>query len=153
VQAPQRRLQPQHPRTKVPRLSKGSVDFFALYIIPTDDWYIIPYKVIGKRYATLHFSPDSARQKYGKYLEAWHLLVDASKGKAGGPIDLHASCDNAGQTEAYAEATKIDPAAKSGRSLGSLLISILLFLSTFANPLRTSRLKAFAPRDASQRNA
>jgi hypothetical protein len=95
---------------------KGSVDFFALYIIPTDDWYIIPYKVIGKRYATLHFSPDSARQKYGKYLEAWHLLLHAAHRPGHGPIDLHASCDAAGRIEA-SEATEINPAAKSIRSV------------------------------------
>lgn len=74
---------------------KGTVDFFALYIIPTDDWYIIPYKVIGKRYATLHFSPESDRQKYGKYLEAWHLMLNATKRKGNGPIDIHACCDEA----------------------------------------------------------
>ncbi|MFZ0135882.1 MAG: group I intron-associated PD-(D/E)XK endonuclease [Candidatus Sulfotelmatobacter sp.] len=73
---------------------KGSVDFFALYIIPTDDWYIIPYAVIGKRYATLHFTPDGARQKYGKYLEAWHLLLKATS-RSDGPLDIRACCEEA----------------------------------------------------------
>jgi hypothetical protein len=72
---------------------KGSVDFFALYIIPTDDWYIVPYAVIGKRYATLHFTPGGARQKYGKYLEAWRLLLNATSSRSDGPLDIRACCD------------------------------------------------------------
>src|SRR5580658_5092416 len=39
----------------------GTVDFFALYVIPTDDWYIIPYAVIGEKNTTLHFTPDGER--------------------------------------------------------------------------------------------
>jgi len=68
----------------------GTVDFFALYIIPTDDWFIIPYAVIGKRYATLHFTPGSKRQKHGKYREAWHLLLEASQARNEGPLEIHA---------------------------------------------------------------
>jgi PD-(D/E)XK endonuclease len=48
----------------------GTVDFFALYIIPTDDWFIIPYEVIGDRSATLYFTLDGERQKYGIRLAA-----------------------------------------------------------------------------------
>jgi hypothetical protein len=55
------------------------VDFFALYIIPTDDWYIVPYAEIGKRYATPHFTPGSRRPKYGQYLEAWHSLAEPAE--------------------------------------------------------------------------
>jgi hypothetical protein len=72
---------------------RGTVDFFALYIIPTDDWYIIPYAVIGKRYATLHFTPASKRQKHGKYREAWHLLLEASKGPGRASLEIQASCE------------------------------------------------------------
>jgi hypothetical protein len=81
-----------HPRPQVPRLPRGSVDFFALYIIPTDDWYIIPYAVIGKRYATLHFTPDGPRQKHGKYQEAWHLLLNATKSRSKKTIEIRACC-------------------------------------------------------------
>ena len=35
----------------------GMVDFFAIYIIPTDDWYIIPYAVVGDRDANVFFKP------------------------------------------------------------------------------------------------
>ena len=52
----------------------GTVDFFALYIVPLDDWYIIPYTVIGNRNKVLYFNLDKKLRKYGKYREAWHLL-------------------------------------------------------------------------------
>jgi len=72
----------------------GTVDFFALYVIPTDDWYIVPYAVVGPRFANLHFTPGAKRRlKYGKYQEAWHLLVDACQGGGDGPIEIQACCD------------------------------------------------------------
>jgi PD-(D/E)XK endonuclease len=52
----------------------GTVDFFAVLLIPIDDWYIIPFEVMGRKNSTLHFTPASKRQKYGPYREAWHLL-------------------------------------------------------------------------------
>lgn len=52
---------------------RGTVDFFAVYLIPEDEWYIIPYEALGEK-LTLHFCPGGGRQKYGKYLEAWELL-------------------------------------------------------------------------------
>src|ERR1700691_2228702 len=52
----------------------GTVDFFAVLLIPIDDWYIIPFEVMGRKNSTLHFTPASKRQKYGHYREAWHLL-------------------------------------------------------------------------------
>jgi hypothetical protein len=64
----------------------GTVDFFALYIIPTDDWYIFPYAAIGERDRNLHFRPEFWRQKHDKYKEAWYLLVDAAKRRAHSPI-------------------------------------------------------------------
>jgi hypothetical protein len=71
----------------------GMVDFFAIYIIPTDDWYIIPYAVVGERDANVYFKPGMKGQKYEKYREAWHLLLDACRGGGDGPIDIHACCD------------------------------------------------------------
>ena len=52
----------------------GTVDFFAILLIPVDYWYIIPYAVIGSSNSSLHFTPGARRQKYGEYLEAWDLL-------------------------------------------------------------------------------
>jgi hypothetical protein len=60
------------------RYKEGTVDFFAVYLIPVDEWYIIPYKDLGKK-LTLHFRPDGGRQKYRRYREAWHLLRGEKK--------------------------------------------------------------------------
>lgn len=55
------------------RYKRGSVDFFAVYLIPEDEWYILPYRALGKK-MTLHFG---SRRKYERYLEAWELLAGA----------------------------------------------------------------------------
>jgi PD-(D/E)XK endonuclease len=52
----------------------GTVDYFAILLIPIDDWYIIPFEVMGRTNSSIHFTPKSKRQKYGEYREAWHLL-------------------------------------------------------------------------------
>jgi hypothetical protein len=55
----------------------GSVDFFAILLIPIDDWYILPFDVMGRTNSSIHFTPKGARQKYGEYREAWHLLRES----------------------------------------------------------------------------
>jgi hypothetical protein len=50
----------------------GAVDFFAILVIPLDDWYIIPYEAI--RGGCVVLTRDSNRGKYAQYREAWHLL-------------------------------------------------------------------------------
>ncbi len=42
----------------------GTVDFFAILLIPIDDWYIIPFEVMGRKNSSIHFTPASKRQKY-----------------------------------------------------------------------------------------
>jgi PD-(D/E)XK nuclease superfamily protein len=81
----------------------GTVDFFAIYIIPTDDWYIIPYAVVGDRDANVFFKPGMKGQKYEKYREAWHLLMDACKSGTEGPIEIQAGCDEAETSHAAME--------------------------------------------------
>jgi PD-(D/E)XK endonuclease len=56
------------------KYARGTVDFFAIYLIPVDAWYIIPYAVVGRKNLSLHFTPHSPRHKYAKYREAWELL-------------------------------------------------------------------------------
>lgn len=56
------------------KYAPGTVDFFAVLLIPIDDWYVIPFEVMGRKNSSLHFTPGSRRQKYGEYREAWHLL-------------------------------------------------------------------------------
>jgi hypothetical protein len=60
---------------------KGSVDFFAVYLIPIDTWYILPFERVGGNFS-LHITAGSRRQKYERYREAWHLLREAA-GMAG----------------------------------------------------------------------
>ncbi len=111
---------------------KGSVDFFALYIIPTDDWYIIPYAVIGKRYATLHFTPDGARQKYGKYLEAWRLLLKATS-RSDGPPDIRAC---SAQDDPMEDDDKDGHTNPEGRSESVIR---RMFASLFGDRMRSNR--------------
>jgi len=97
---------------------RGTVDFFALYIIPTDDWFIVPYAVVGPRLANLHFTPGCKRRpRYGQYQEAWHLLVAAARPKDEGPIDIQACCSEEGTAQETRE--QIDP-AKSQRAIRNM---------------------------------
>ncbi len=73
--------------------ARGTVDFFAIYIIPTDDWYILPYEVVGDRDANLFFRPGVKGQKYGEYREAWNLLLKAAEGPGGAPVEIQACCE------------------------------------------------------------
>jgi hypothetical protein len=68
------------------KYAPGSVDFFAILLIPIDDWYIIPFEVMGRTNLSIHFTPESARQKYGEYREAWHLLRETG-------LTIQACCD------------------------------------------------------------
>jgi hypothetical protein len=64
----------------------GTVDYFAVLLIPIDCWYIIPFEVMGRTNCSLHFTPRSERQKYGPYREAWHLLKETG-------LTIQACCD------------------------------------------------------------
>jgi hypothetical protein len=52
----------------------GTVDYFAVLLIPIDEWYIIPYEVLGVKNCTLHLRPEGGKQLYREYREAWELL-------------------------------------------------------------------------------
>jgi PD-(D/E)XK nuclease superfamily protein len=54
----------------------GTVDYFAILLIPVDEWYILPFEVMGRTNSSIHFTPTGKRQKYGEYREAWHLLKE-----------------------------------------------------------------------------
>jgi hypothetical protein len=92
----------------------GTVDFFAIYIIPTDDWYIIPYAVVGDRDANLFFRPGLKGQKYSEYREAWHLLLDASKGRTEGPLEIQACCEEDDSSDACETSEQINRQARHG---------------------------------------
>ena len=65
VHGPRRQLYP-----------KGAIDFFAVYLIPIDTWYIFPFESVGGNFS-LHFTRGNKRGKYERYREAWHLLKEA----------------------------------------------------------------------------
>ena len=52
----------------------GTVDYFAVLLIPVDEWYIIPYEVLGESNCTVHLRPEGGKQLYREYREAWELL-------------------------------------------------------------------------------
>ena len=60
------------------RYKEGTVDIFAVYLIPENEWYIIPYRDLGRK-LTLHLRPNGGRQKYARYREAWHRLYGKSR--------------------------------------------------------------------------
>ncbi len=57
------------------RYKPGTVDFFAVYLIPEEAWYILPYDAVGKK-LTLHLRATGGKKKYEKYREAWELLME-----------------------------------------------------------------------------
>lgn len=53
----------------------GEIDFFAVYIIPEDTWYIIPlYATFGVTTLLFRRRTDRRPGLYDAYREAWHLL-------------------------------------------------------------------------------
>jgi hypothetical protein len=58
------------------RYPPGTVDFFAVLIIPVDVWYILPPEIVIATTRNLAFSPKARRERYGEYWEAWHLLKE-----------------------------------------------------------------------------
>ena len=54
----------------------GVVDFFAVYVVPVDVWYILPFAATEGT-VSLQFAPERAGHKYQQYMEAWNLLKTA----------------------------------------------------------------------------
>ena len=50
------------------------IDFFAIYVIPEDVWYILPIEIGMRVKGQIFFMPGRKGQKYAAYEEAWHLL-------------------------------------------------------------------------------
>jgi hypothetical protein len=62
------------------RYGAGLVDFFAVYIVPIDLWYILPFEVV-KENLSLNLTP-SAGHKFAQYREAWGLMTGSGKSKS-----------------------------------------------------------------------
>lgn len=59
--------------------TQDRVDFFAIYIIPCDTWYIFPPKVAISSQSNLTLSPHRSDSKHAPYKEAWHLLCGGAE--------------------------------------------------------------------------
>ncbi len=55
------------------RYPRGKVDFFAAYLVAIDLWYILPFDVVEGN-LSLNLTPSKG-DKFGQYMEAWHLLM------------------------------------------------------------------------------
>lgn len=54
---------------------ESELDFFAVYIVPEDTWYIIPFAALnGRMSLSLHSSQHAKPGPMEAYREAWHLL-------------------------------------------------------------------------------
>ncbi len=116
--------------------ARGTVDFFAVYIIPTDDWYILPYEVIGDRDANVFFRPGCKRQKYEKYREAWHLLLEACRAQPVGRLTFTLAATTQPRklftTEAQRRGEKQKGNGSDGDSLCVSVVRILLLRAVTA---------------------
>ncbi len=48
------------------------IDFLAVYVVPTETWYVIPMKDVTTNH--VYLDPGRPHAKYAPYREAWHLL-------------------------------------------------------------------------------
>tara|TARA_R110000868_G_C10972548_1_gene770437 strand:- start:26404 stop:26799 length:396 start_codon:yes stop_codon:yes gene_type:complete len=51
---------------------ENEVDYFAIYIVKIDKFFIIPFSEITK--ISVYLSPENENHKYTKYLENWEQL-------------------------------------------------------------------------------
>ena len=62
------------------KYGKGLVDFFAVYLVPIDLWYIIPFEVMAGN-LSLNLTPEAGR-KWAQYQEGWGLLLGSGRSKS-----------------------------------------------------------------------
>jgi hypothetical protein len=65
------------------------IDYFAIYLVPDDIWYIFPAKKLMGQSAVI-LTPHRHGHKHGRYKEAWDLLESRkpTKGAAHFPMPL-----------------------------------------------------------------
>jgi hypothetical protein len=111
------------------KYAPGTVDFFAILLIPLDKWYVIPFEVLGRKHCSAHCTPSSKRQKYGKYKEAWELLRGETKDRGdkgmGNPMREE-------RRRIAAAGTKMRPERVSRNSIATAMNVALGFLITLA---------------------
>jgi len=63
-------------RTHRHRYAPGDFDFYAIYLVREDLWYVIPASAVERKRA-IGLNPRYRKSRYISYLEAWHLLAGA----------------------------------------------------------------------------
>jgi len=71
--------------------TRHQVDFFAVYVIPEDVWYILPAKIITPLRGHFYLNPNRPIQKYAPYKEAWHLLLAGCRSESQPPNNAPAA--------------------------------------------------------------
>jgi PD-(D/E)XK endonuclease len=54
--------------------TSDDIDYFAIYVIPVDCWYIVPIRAARQTTKTIALSPHNSLSKHAVYKEAWDLL-------------------------------------------------------------------------------
>lgn len=62
------------PNGKTRKYARKDVDFFAIFVIPDEAWYIIPMARLRRTRSQFYLNPQNPRNRYFEFLEAWHLL-------------------------------------------------------------------------------
>ena len=61
------------------RYGPGKLDFFAVYLVPVDVWYLIPFEVVEGN-LSLNLTPRKGH-KFAQYMEGWNLLRREKRGR------------------------------------------------------------------------
>ena len=61
-------------RRKKTLYTAKEIDFFAIYVIPADTWYILPIDIVKRSKCVIGLSPHNSLSRNAIYKEAWHLL-------------------------------------------------------------------------------
>lgn len=72
------------------RSARGKLDFFAVYLVPVDVWYIIPFDVVEGN-NSLNLTPRKGH-KFAQYMEGWNLLRGREKRKTARRREDSAGC-------------------------------------------------------------
>jgi len=54
--------------------TRAQIDFFAIYLVPEDTWYIIPRDQLPRSRTNLSLNPSAPGSRYFPFKEAWPLL-------------------------------------------------------------------------------
>jgi hypothetical protein len=66
-------------RTGIRYYRVSEVDYFAIYVVPEDAWFILPSRVVLRLKSNIRVAPGHAEQKYARYEEAWDLMLPRKK--------------------------------------------------------------------------